>query len=148
MSHSCFRDKGTPVDNICNYSSEKEQAIYVDCLTGIRDKKLVFATKAGMVKVVDGSEFDVTKRTVAATKLSGEEDLLMLVGIAEMNDYLVLQSAGGYFLKFLLEEIPEKKRQPSASGESASARTIRWKPRTCWPAGLISRSITKTESWS
>ena len=34
-----FRDKGTPVDNICNYSSEKEQAIYVDCLTGIRDKK-------------------------------------------------------------------------------------------------------------
>lgn len=105
-----FRDKGTPVDNICNYSSEKEQAIYVDCLTGIRDKKLVFATKAGMVKVVDGSEFDVTKRTVAATKLSGEEDLLMLVGIAEMNDYLVLQSAGGYFLKFLLEEIPEKKK--------------------------------------
>ena len=105
-----FRDKGTSVDNICNYSSEKEQAIYVDCLTGIRDKKLVFATKAGMVKVVDGSEFDVTKRTVAATKLSGEEDLLMLVGIAEMNDYLVLQSAGGYFLKFLLEEIPEKKK--------------------------------------
>ena len=105
-----FRDKGTPVDNICNYSSEKEQAIYVDCLTGIRDKKLVFATKAGMVKVVDGSEFDVAKRTVAATKLSGEEDLLMLVGIAEMNDYLVLQSAGGYFLKFLLEEIPEKKK--------------------------------------
>ena len=126
-----FRDKGTPVDNICNYSSEKEQAIYVDCLTGIRDEKLVFATKAGMVKVVDGSEFDVTKRTVAATKLSGEEDLLMLVGIAEMNDYLVLQSAGGYFLKFLLEEIPEKKEgshrrpgNPPRRGRSGGSRVL------------------------
>ena len=105
-----FRDKGTPVDNLCNYSSEKEQIIFVNSQREIRSKKLVFATRAGMVKIVDGSEFDVSKRTITATKLSDEEDRVVLTGIAEMNDYLVLQSAGGYFLRFLLEEIPEKKK--------------------------------------
>ncbi len=105
-----FRDKGTPADNLCNYSSEKEQIIYVGSMAELKTGKLVFATRAGMVKIVDGSEFDVAKRTIAATKLSGEEDRLLLVGPAEPNDYLVLKSAGGYFLRFSLDEVPEKKK--------------------------------------
>jgi DNA gyrase subunit A len=105
-----FRDKGTPADNLCNYSSETEQIVSAGSMAELKSRKLVFATRAGMVKIVDGSEFDVAKRTIAATKLSGEEDRLLLVGPAEINDYLVLQSAGGYFLRFLLEEIPEKKK--------------------------------------
>ncbi|HIS80226.1 MAG TPA: DNA topoisomerase, partial [Candidatus Scatomonas merdavium] len=102
--------KGTPADNLCNYSSEKEQIIYVGSMAELKTGKLVFATRAGMVKIVDGSEFDVAKRTIAATKLSGEEDRLLLVGPAEPNDYLVLKSAGGYFLRFSLDEVPEKKK--------------------------------------
>ena len=105
-----FRDKGTPADNLCNYSSEKEQIIYVGSMAELKTGKLVFATRAGMVKIVDGSEFDVAKRTIAATKLSGEEDRLLLVGPAEPTDYLVLKSAGGYFLRFSLDEVPEKKK--------------------------------------
>lgn len=105
-----FRDKGTPADNLCNYSSEREQIIYVGSMAELKTGKLVFATRAGMVKIVDGSEFDVAKRTIAATKLSGEEDRLLLVGPAEPNDYLVLKSAGGYFLRFSLDEVPEKKK--------------------------------------
>ena len=105
-----FRDKGTPADNLCNYSSEKEQIIYVGSMAELKTGELVFATRAGMVKLVDGNEFDVAKRTIAATKLSGEEDRLLLVGPAEPNDYLVLKSAGGYFLRFSLDEVPEKKK--------------------------------------
>ncbi len=105
-----FRDKGTPADNLCNYSSAREQIIYVGSMAELKTGKLVFATRAGMVKIVDGSEFDVAKRTIAATKLSGEEDRLLLVGPAEPNDYLVLKSAGGYFLRFSLDEVPEKKK--------------------------------------
>ncbi|MCI5649750.1 MAG: DNA topoisomerase (ATP-hydrolyzing) subunit A [Fusicatenibacter sp.] len=105
-----FRDKGTPIDNLGNYSSQKEQMVYVDALSNIKNQKLLFATATGMVKVVDGSEFDVVKRTIAATKLSGEEDRLILVGIFGESDYVVLQTKGGYFLRFSASEVPEKKK--------------------------------------
>ena len=54
-------------------------------------------------------EFDVTKRTVAATKLS-EEDEVVSVEILNDQKQIVLQSVNGYFLKFNVEEIPEKKK--------------------------------------
>ena len=63
-----FRDKGTPIDNLGNYSSQKEQMIYVDALENIKNNKLLFVSAAGMVKLVDGSEFDVVKRTIAANE--------------------------------------------------------------------------------
>ena len=105
-----FRDKGTPVDNLCNYSSGEEQILYVDAMANLKNRKLVFVSRRAMVKLVDGSEFQVSKRTIAATKLSDEEDRLVLAGPADPYEYLVLQSREGYFLRFLLEEVPEKKK--------------------------------------
>ena len=105
-----FRDKGTPVDNLCNYSSGEEQILYVDAMANLKNRKLVFVSRRAMVKLVEGSEFQVSKRTIAATKLSDEEDRLVLAGPADPYEYLVLQSREGYFLRFLLEEVPEKKK--------------------------------------
>ena len=105
-----FRDKGTPVDNICNYSSEKERVVFAASMGEIRSRRLVFVSSAGMVKVVQGEEFDVSKRTISATKLSDEKDRLVLAGLTEPFDYLVLQSRDGFFLRFPLAEIPEKKK--------------------------------------
>ncbi len=105
-----FRDKGTPVDNLCNYSSGEEQILYVDAMANLKNRKVVFVSRRAMVKLVDGSEFQVSKRTIAATKLSDEEDRLVLAGPADPYEYLVLQSREGYFLRFLLEEVPEKKK--------------------------------------
>ena len=62
-----------------------------------------------MVKLVDGAEFDVAKRTIVATKLS-EGDKVVLVQNADPMEYMVLQTKKGFFLKFLKEEIPEKKK--------------------------------------
>ena len=104
-----LRDKGTPVDNVSNYDSAQEQIVYVGCLAGIKEGRLCFVTAKGMVKLVAGSEFDVSKRTIAATKL-GEEDTVILVQNAEPMEHLVIQTRDGYFLKFLKEEIPEKKK--------------------------------------
>lgn len=104
-----FRDKGTPVDNLTNYSSAKEEILYVGCFNEIRKKKLLFATRNGMVKLVDGSEFDVSKRTTAATKLS-EGDELIYAGTVEEEDSLVLQSDRNYFLRIHAMDIPEKKK--------------------------------------
>ncbi|MST81058.1 DNA gyrase/topoisomerase IV subunit A [Bilifractor porci] len=105
-----FRDKGTPVDNLCNYSSAEEEIVSVTPLADILDKKLVFVTSAGMVKVVDGGEFNASKRTISATRLSVEEDRLVMASPADQGEFLVMQTVDGYFIRFAVSEIPEKKK--------------------------------------
>ena len=78
-------------------------------MENVKNSTLLFVTKSGMAKQVKGEEFDVVKRTIASTKL-GDEDELVMVQQCDTMDYLVLQSKGGYFLRFLKEEVPEKKK--------------------------------------
>jgi len=152
-----FRDKGTPIDNISNYNSAEENIVFLCSAWDLKDKKLLFATKSGMIKIVDGSEFEVIKRTIAATKLGrddevvgvyitniinnalvedfsqimpmglsggsddfiGEEQLEMDLGYSDItpvlpavtsSEVVVLQTQNGYFLRFPITEIPEKKK--------------------------------------
>ena len=104
-----FRDKGIPVDNISNYSSDKETILCVASQTELNLYRILFVTKQAMLKVVDGGEFDVSKRLVAATKL-GDGDEVLDVSILNEQRNIVLQSAEGFFLRFPIEEIPEKKK--------------------------------------
>lgn len=122
LPYGKLRDKGTPVDNVSNYDSAAEQIVYVGCLAGIRQSKMCFVTVSGMVKLVDGSEFEVSKRTIAATKLA-QEDKVIMVQNADQMEHLVLQTKEGYFLKFLKEEIPEKKKT------ALGVRAIRMSPK-------------------
>lgn len=104
-----FRDKGTPIDNICNYASTEENMICICEEEQFTDSKLIFATKQGMIKKVDGSEFQVSKRTIAATKLQ-EDDEVISVQVIHGSQNVVLQTENGYFLRFLSEEVSEKKK--------------------------------------
>lgn len=104
-----FRDKGIPADNISNFNSAEEDLLYVEAIENMKGKSLLFGTKKSMLKKVPGEEFDVSKRTVAATKL-GEEDELVFVKIMEGESHIVLKSEDGAFLRFQAEEIPEKKK--------------------------------------
>ena len=104
-----FRDKGIPVDNISNYDSSTENIVYITALESIMDKKLLFVTEQSMCKLVAGSEFDVSKRTTAATKLQ-ENDKILYLAVAEPESTMVLQSQKNYFLRFATEDIPEKKK--------------------------------------
>lgn len=104
-----FRDKGTPIDNICNYASTEENMICICEEEQFTDSKLIFATKQGMIKKVDGSEFRVSKRTIAATKLQ-EDDEVISVQVIHGSQNVVLQTENGYFLRFLSEEVSEKKK--------------------------------------
>ncbi|WP_455190457.1 DNA gyrase/topoisomerase IV subunit A [Eubacterium ramulus] len=104
-----FRDKGIPVDNISNYDSSTENIVYITALESIMDKKLLFVTEQSMCKLVAGSEFDVSKRTTAATKLQ-ENDKILYLAVAEPESTVVLQSQKNYFLRFATEDIPEKKK--------------------------------------
>ncbi|HIX38454.1 MAG TPA: DNA topoisomerase 4 subunit A [Candidatus Blautia pullistercoris] len=109
LPYGKFRDKGTPVDNVSNYDSKTEQIVLVAPLAQIKEEQLCFVTGKGMVKQVDGNEFEVSKRTIGATKL-GEKDRVVMVQPAAAMEHLVLQTRDGYFLKFLKEEIPVQKK--------------------------------------
>lgn len=104
-----FRDKGTPADNLSNYDSSQERMLYVAPLGQIRQDQLLFVTRASMCKLVEGTEFDVAKRTIAATKLA-QDDELVFVGSAGEMEQVVFQSNGGYFLRFLKQEISSARR--------------------------------------
>ena len=51
------REKGIPIDNLGNYSSQGESIVTLVSFDMIKDKKLLFTTKNGMIKLVDGNEF-------------------------------------------------------------------------------------------
>ena len=104
-----FRDKGKPIDNVSNYSSATENIVAVASQSELNLYRLIFVTKYSMMKVVDGGEFDVAKRTVAATKLNDNDEVVDVTAIKEQRN-IVLKSNGGYFLRFPIEEIPEKKK--------------------------------------
>ena len=104
-----FRDKGTPIDNISNYTSAEENIVYICDEEQIRTAKLLFATKQGMIKKVDGSEFQVSKRTIAATKLQEEDEVASIQTLRDGQN-VVLQTENGYFLRFPAEEVAEKKK--------------------------------------
>ena len=132
-----FRDKGTPVDNLCNYSSSEEMIVHVDSMEQTCAKKLLFATASGMVKIVEGTEFDTSRRTAAATKL-GENDRVVTVADIDGYDSVVLQSAEGYFLKFPLTEVSEMKKNAVgthgiklADGDRVEAAMLVRKGREC-----------------
>ncbi len=107
-----LRDKGSPIDNLGNYSSNGENIAMISSLNEILDKNLLFVTKYGMLKLVEGKEFNVTRKTVAATKLA-ESDLLLDVHKMEAVDSIsdiVLQTNLGMFLKFSVAEISAMKK--------------------------------------
>ena len=104
-----FRDKGLPIDNVSNFDSTKERIVYLCDSEQLRIAKLLFATGQGLIKKVDGAEFQVTKRTIAATKLSEGDEVAAVLVITD-NQQVVLQSKEGYFLKFPAVEVPEKKK--------------------------------------
>ena len=104
-----FRDKGIPIDNVSNFSSDKEQLVYIASQTELNLCPILFTTKQAMMKIVDGGEFDVAKRTVAATKLMEEDEVVSVVALKDQRN-VVLQTRDGYFLRFPIEEVPEKKK--------------------------------------
>ena len=109
LPYGKFRDKGTPIDNVSNYSSTEEQIVMVCDEEQMRFAYLLFATAQGMIKKVEGTEFQVAKRTIAATKLQ-DGDSLIAVKVINENQNVVLQTRNGYFLRFPASEVPVKKK--------------------------------------
>ena len=104
-----FRDKAFPIDNYSNYDSSKERIVCLCSMKELLSARMLFVTRRGMGKTVNGIEYDVRTKTSVATKLN-EEDEVLYAGFAGENMQIVMQSEEGYFLRLPIQEIPEKKK--------------------------------------
>ncbi len=104
-----FREKGKPIDNISKYDSESENIISIFSLEEVKKHKIVFVTKAGMSKVVEGDQFDVAKKQTQATKL-GAEDALIMAQIVYGGETLVYHTNKNMLLRIMLLDLPEMKK--------------------------------------
>ena len=107
-----FRDKGQPIDTAEKGSKidlTKETLLLADSMENIIKSKVIFGTKQSMIKVVEGTEFDVSRKVIAATKLA-DGDSLVCVSIIKPGDTVVMQSAKDMFLRIEGDTIPEKKK--------------------------------------
>ena len=86
-----FRDKGEPVDNVSNFDGSKENAVFVGTLSEILGKEMYFVTKRGIIKKVNGDEFESNRKTIAATKFR-DDDSLVAVGVLGPDDVVTLRT--------------------------------------------------------
>lgn len=105
-----LRDKGVPIENLSKYDGREDRICLLTCAQELKGRKLVFATKLAMVKQVPGEEFETNNRMVAATKLQEEDEVLSVALVEEQTATVVLQTTGGYFLRFPLEDISVLKK--------------------------------------
>ena len=111
LPYGKFRDKGTPIDNVSNYSSSEENIVFIQSIGNLLGQKLLFASSDGMLKQVDGSEFDVSKRTTAATKLNDGAAVLLIQPVTGAEgETIIMGTEKGMYLRFAASDVPEKKK--------------------------------------
>ena len=109
-----LRDKGIPIDNVSNYKTESERTVFACSQETLLGGRFLFVTAKGMVKIVEGSEFESARKTIAAAKLQ-EEDRIAAIREVKDETALVLRTAGGIFLKFPISEVPCQKKAAMGS---------------------------------
>ena len=102
------RDKGIPVDTISNLEHKEELVIGIMSEAEMPAGKYLFVTAQGLIKIVEGSEFTSTRKTIQATKL-GEGDHLVYVG-AWIGSQIILKTDDGYQIRFAASEVSEQKK--------------------------------------
>ena len=104
-----LRDKGTPIDNVSNYKTETERTVFACSQETLLAGRFLFVTAKGMVKIVEGSDFEAARKTIAAARLQEEDRIAAILEVRD-ETALVLRTAGGIFLKFPLSEVPSQKK--------------------------------------
>ena len=103
------KEKGAPLDNISNYDSKKESVTAILSEGTAEKEKLLFVSRQGNIKIVDGQEFVSSRRTIAATKLADGDEVLNVQPLYHASQ-LYLKTKDGFRIRFALSEVPEQKR--------------------------------------
>ena len=100
------KDKGVPLDNLVSWDDESYLSIWDE--TDMAGKKLLFVTKNGYGKITDSKELESNNKAIAATKLS-ENDELILVKIVDAED-IQFKTNTGVGKKLKIDQVKEYKK--------------------------------------
>ena len=88
---------------------EQEDIIWIGSVSEFVSGKLLLATQNGMVKVMEGSEFETNRGVISATKL--DDDFVAYVTLMKDEpEHVVMVTEKGKALKFPYKDIPLQKR--------------------------------------
>jgi len=103
-----IKDKGVPVDTLTKMN--QEHMIWLGNVEEVLSSKWLFVTKNGLVKIVDGSEFDTIRSMIQGTKLEEKDELITLQPIKDTDNAIFLVTKQHKGLKFSLDEVPLLKK--------------------------------------
>lgn len=102
------KDKGKPLQ-VLTAMDKTEAPLFVYPLSVLEKETVLFMTKQGMTKRVEGKEFTTNRASIVAHKLE-DEDKIMHAGLVSEKDELILESNDRRVLRFKANEIPLAKR--------------------------------------
>ncbi len=104
------KDKGVQLVSLCGMDSDAE--IFLICpITVLAGKQILFASKSGLAKKVNGEAFDISRK-VSQLHKEGEE--MCFIGIIDGTE-VVAKTNGGYYARVSVDEIPERGRTAGGS---------------------------------
>lgn len=105
-----LKDKGVPIDNLSRFDGRKEEIHLVAAAGSLSKEQLLFVSREGYVKLVDGAEFETANKTVVATKLGDEDAVTAVLVLGKGKQEVLLLSGENYALSFNAEETPQMKK--------------------------------------
>ena len=105
-----LKDKGVPIDNLSRFDGRKEEIHLVAAAGSLSKEQLLFVSREGYVKLVDGAEFETANKTVVATKLGDEDAVTAVLVLGKGKREVLLLSGENYALRFYAEETPQMKK--------------------------------------
>ena len=97
-------DKGIQVFEFCDMD-KTESIVYITLAEKVSEEKLLFGTREGHAKRVEGSVFDTSRKKAAAGK-PGETPIW--IGPVEDSDQVMARSEKGYFVRVKVSDISFK----------------------------------------
>ena len=97
-------DKGIQVFEFCDMD-KSENIVFITLAETVAEQKLLFVTKEGHAKRVEGSAFDTSRKKAAAGK-PGETPVW--IGPVEDSDQVMARTAKGYYVRVKISDISFK----------------------------------------
>ena len=102
-------DKGMPIENLTKLKDEYIVSAY--SMKELINKKLLFHTKRGYVKLVNGKEFDVKTSASIAGKLRDDDEYIFIQPIKKEKGNIVVITEAYIGLKYGINEVSLMKKQ-------------------------------------
>lgn len=104
------RDKGVPLDNICQFDYKVEHIVGIEAL-GFKkeEKKFVFVMSTGAVKLTKNSEFFINRKITDSTVLRENEQVFAVWSYVAGN-HIILETEKGLILHELQDNIKCKSK--------------------------------------